>query len=165
MRTRLDLLKPNLEQRVTDKQAAQKSQHDQHTRQRYFIVGQRVMAKNLRPGPAWVPGTITEQLEPLTFHVRVQNGQMWKRHMDHLKASGDPGLSQEQSDLEENTQSEFTYTPRSETVTEQTTQQPTPPSMVESNTSTTDPARTGVTSSSMVPSTNHRYPSRVRQRD
>ena len=162
MRTRLDLLKPNLEQRVTDKQAAQKSQHDQHSRQRYFIVGQRVMAKNLRPGPAWVPGTITEQLGPLTFRVRVQNGQMWKRHMDHLKASGDPGLSQEQSDLEENTQSEFTYTPRSETVTEPPTQQPTPPSMVESNNSTTGPVPTGVTSSFTVPSTNHRYPSRVR---
>jgi hypothetical protein len=89
IRTRFDLLKPNLERQVCEKQAAQKLHHDKHVRQRDFVIGQQVMARNLRQGPAWVPGRITEQLGPVTFVVSVNNGQTWKRHIDHLKALGD----------------------------------------------------------------------------
>ena len=56
IRTRLDLVKPNLERRVCEKQADQKQQHDQHVRLREFTIGQQVMVRNMRPGPSWVPG-------------------------------------------------------------------------------------------------------------
>ena len=78
-----------MERRVHKKQAAQKLQHDQHARERSFTIGQKVMVKNLRPGPAWIAAEITKQLGPVTFLVRVRDGQTWKRHVDHLKVLHD----------------------------------------------------------------------------
>ena len=44
--------------------------------------------KNFRPGPDWIPGTITEQLGPVTYAVTTDDGQLWKRHVDHIKELG-----------------------------------------------------------------------------
>ena len=67
VRTRLDLLKPDCERHVLEKQSQQKSSHDQvHTRDCKWFVGQRVMARNVRPGPDWVPATIVEVQGPVT---------------------------------------------------------------------------------------------------
>ena len=51
MRTRLDLLRPDLGHTTLNKQAEQKQQHDQHVKERQFSDGQPVMVRNLRPGP------------------------------------------------------------------------------------------------------------------
>ena len=59
-RTRFDLLKPDCERKVLEKQAEQKSSHDRHAKTREWFVGQRVMVRNARPGPNWVPATILE---------------------------------------------------------------------------------------------------------
>ena len=85
LRTRWDLLKPDIEQRVSWRQSKQKERYDQHARPRSFHPGQSVMAKNFRSGPDWVPGVIVQQLGPLTYLVDVSNGRLWKRHVDHLK--------------------------------------------------------------------------------
>lgn len=85
LRTRWDLLQPDLGRHVRTKQWKQKEQHDQHVRMRVFPVGQSVMARNFRPGAAWLPGVIAQQLGPLTYLVDVSNGRLWKRHVDHLK--------------------------------------------------------------------------------
>ncbi len=71
VRTRFDLMRPDLEQKVNEKQAKQKQQHDQHVKHRQFSVAQPVMVKNLRPGPAWIPGTVVQQLEPVSYVVSV----------------------------------------------------------------------------------------------
>ena len=84
LRTRLDLLKPSIARQVEEKQASQKEKHDRHAREREFHVGQQVMVRNLRPGPAWVPGTIVKRLGPVSFLVEV-SGLIWKRHVDHLR--------------------------------------------------------------------------------
>lgn len=93
IRTRLDLVKPNLERKVYERQAGQKQQHDQHARLREFTTGQSVWVRNLRPGPSWVPGKIEQQLGPLTFAVSVADGQKWERNVDHLRERdcGNPG--------------------------------------------------------------------------
>ena len=62
--------------------------HDQRSINREFYVGQQVMARNLRPGAAWLPAIVVEQLGPLTYLVEV-NGQLWKRHIDHLRVQSD----------------------------------------------------------------------------
>ena len=94
IRTRFDLVKPSLEGRVLQKQASQKLHRDKHTRQRNFSIGHRVLARNFRPGPAWVPAVITEQLGPVTFAVTLQDGQCWKRHLDHLKDRGNRSFTE-----------------------------------------------------------------------
>lgn len=85
LRTRLDLLKPRLQDTVLEKQSLQKSQHDQHARERQMEVGNTVMVRNLRPGEAWVSGVIVKRLGPVTYLVDVGEGRTWKRHMDQLK--------------------------------------------------------------------------------
>ena len=67
LRTRFSLLQPDQKRIVASKQALQKSAHDRRARSRGWIVGDRVMARNLRPGPDWVPSTILEVLGPVTY--------------------------------------------------------------------------------------------------
>ena len=88
IRTLFDLLLPSQEKRVNDRQAAQKAGHDMHVQSRQFEIDQLVMARNWRDGPDWVPGVLIEKLGPLTYKVQTQAGQIWKRHVDHLKGLG-----------------------------------------------------------------------------
>ena len=53
------------------------------------MIGQRVMAHNLRPGPKWIPGTIVGRNGPLSYVVQVEGGQVWKRHIEQLREVGD----------------------------------------------------------------------------
>ena len=85
IRTRLDLLRPSLQDQVMAKQASQKDKHDQHAHSRSLEAGQPVMVKNMRPGDNWIPGVIMKQLGPVSFLVDVGEGRAWKRHLDHLK--------------------------------------------------------------------------------
>ena len=84
-RTRLSLLRPDVNKSVRDRQTSQKVSHDRRARARSFVVGDRVLARNLRPGPDWIRGTIVEVLGPVTYIVEVDGGQRWKRHIDQLK--------------------------------------------------------------------------------
>ena len=85
LRTRLDLLFPNVRRRVEEKQENQMKHHDLHARARDLTVGQRVMVRNFRQGPHWIPGTVVKQKGPLTYLVKVRETQVWKRHIDHLR--------------------------------------------------------------------------------
>ena len=84
LRTRLDLLKPNHESQVVDQQAQQKANHDRHSKEQEFTDGQFVLAKNFRLGSKWMPGVIVEVLGPLSYHVKLTDGRILKRHADHL---------------------------------------------------------------------------------
>ena len=71
IRTRLDLIRPDYFSRVLAKQAQQKAQHNRRAQEREFFVGQSVMARNVRPGPDWVPAVVIERLGPLTYLVET----------------------------------------------------------------------------------------------
>ncbi len=83
--TRFDLLRPDRARCVESKQAQQKSNHDSRSRQREFVEGQSVMARNLRPGDPYVQATVISKLVPVTYMVKTQDGQSWKRHIEQLK--------------------------------------------------------------------------------
>ena len=89
LRTRFDLLRPNQESHVTGQQSRQKDVHDKKARFREFHVGQGVMARNLRPGDAWIPATIVERTGPVSYLVETGEHQLWKRHVDQLKTLAD----------------------------------------------------------------------------
>ena len=58
--TKFDLMKPDQEQHVCDKQANQKAHHDVQSREQDISVGATVVAKDfLHKGP-WVPGKVLE---------------------------------------------------------------------------------------------------------
>ena len=89
VKTRFDLMRPDISGKVATKQAQQKFYHDKHTRTRELFIGQRVMIRNLCPGDKWIPGTIIERTGPLSYLVQVAGGQTWKRHIDHLRQMDD----------------------------------------------------------------------------
>ena len=89
VRTRLDLLHPSVSNHVSTSQAKQKEHHDAHVRSRDFCVGQRVYARNYRPGSKWVPGTLVARRGPLAYTVQVHDGLRWHRHVDQLVKSPD----------------------------------------------------------------------------
>lgn len=86
VRTRLDLLRPSVEDHVLQQQNQQKANHDRHARHREFEVGQKVMVKGRRPGSAaWVTGRIMAKSGPVTFVVDMGEGKEWRCHVDQLK--------------------------------------------------------------------------------
>lgn len=89
VRTRLDLIKPDVGEQVLRRQSQQKAQHDLHARYRDLHIGQKVMARNMRPGPTWIPGEVIQKLGPVTYLVDVYGDKPWKCHMDQLKELGD----------------------------------------------------------------------------
>ena len=91
IRSRLDLLKPNFEQKVAEKQRRQ------HSRVHQFSDGDKVFAKNQGRGETWLPGHIIESSGPVSFKVQLQDGKTISRHQDHLRKqfTEDP----EQSDI------------------------------------------------------------------
>ena len=89
IRTRLDLIRPDLGSNISDKQSSQKSHHDIHSRRREFFLGQRVMARNYSEGPRWIAGTIAEKRGPLTYLVQIREDILWKRHIDQLIQAAD----------------------------------------------------------------------------
>ena len=85
VRTRLDLMKPNVAEQVLQQQARQKDAHDSHARYRDLHIGKKVMVRNNRPGPTWIPGEIVQKLGPVTYLVDVYGDRPWKCHIDQVK--------------------------------------------------------------------------------
>ena len=85
LRTRLTLLRPNVEEKVMDSQAKQKATHDLHTKFREFYPGDRVLVKDLRKEDTWWPGSIAERSGPKSYIVVQDDGRVWKRHVDHVR--------------------------------------------------------------------------------
>ena len=85
LRTRLDLLKPKLTDKVSQRQETQKRFHDgAGTKEREFTEGQNVLVENLRgTTPKWISGKIVEKMGPVSYKVEI-DGVMHRRHIDQL---------------------------------------------------------------------------------
>ena len=153
LRTRFDLLKPSCEERVLEKQAQQKEQHDRRAKSREWHVGQSVMAKNLRPGPNWIPGVIIERAGPLSYVIQTEDKQTWRRHVDQLKALGD-GVA-----IEANIEDSDVIYPPSTSVAVQENIEAAEPVNTEAE---TDPSDTSQLSAGESRAPRSRYPTRTR---
>ena len=85
LRTRLDFIRPNLDSQLLKQQAEQKQYHNNHSRVCMFAIGDKVIAKNFQAGPKWVQGTIVDCLSSVSYQVKVFDGMLWRRHVDHLQ--------------------------------------------------------------------------------
>ena len=85
LRTRLHLLIPDVSAHVRDQQAKQKLYHDGCSHRREFCIGQSVWARNFRGGSPWLKALVFDKLGPVTYLVELENGDYWKRHIDHLR--------------------------------------------------------------------------------
>ena len=84
IRTRLDLIRPDRNSKVFQRQSQQQIDHDKHSRSRELCTSQRVMARNYRQGERWLPGVVVQKLGPLTYSIQLDSGMLWRRHIDQL---------------------------------------------------------------------------------
>ena len=85
LRTRLDLMIPNVREHVEQKQETMIS-HSADRGCRIFVEGESVLARNYS-GDKWITGEIDEVLGHKHYHVKLENGQIVKRHVDQLLKS------------------------------------------------------------------------------
>ena len=83
-RSCLDLIVPDMSSKIQKKQQTQKFNHDQRARSRTLQVGDTVNVRNFPTGDGWLPGIIMEENGPLSFQIKLQDGRMVRRHIDHI---------------------------------------------------------------------------------
>jgi hypothetical protein len=82
IKSRLDLVKPNLNKSVTNKQADQQKPRS-YNKNRELNVGQAVWVRQYH-NSKWTIGTIINKLGPRNYEVEVAPGVVWKRHIEQL---------------------------------------------------------------------------------
>ena len=85
IRTRLDLLKPNVGARVMSQQDKQKAHLDRNSQYRELEIRQPVWARNFREGPHWVQGIVADWIGPLSYLVKLPDVDLWRCHIDYLR--------------------------------------------------------------------------------
>ena len=71
-----------METTVINKQAGQVTKSGSGWRE--FYAGEHVMVCDVRNG-LWLSGTIAERHGPKSYVVSLDDGQVWKRHVDHIQ--------------------------------------------------------------------------------
>jgi hypothetical protein len=85
LRTRMDLMKPNLGSHVQSQQEKQITRHNQHSRVRELDIGDRIFMRNFGTGKPWLAGKIVQRRGPLSYLVRLVDERYFPRHLDHLR--------------------------------------------------------------------------------
>ncbi|XP_062598505.1 uncharacterized protein LOC134259924 [Saccostrea cucullata] len=84
LRTRLDIIKPNLNDTVLSEQDQMKFSIRSNVRK--FKEGEMVMARDYRKAEqSWIPGEIHSRTGPLSYTVDTGLGTLWRRHADQLR--------------------------------------------------------------------------------
>jgi len=85
IKSRLDLLQPNVKAKVTQNLRRQKFNHDKSTKARVFDVGDQVFVKSHQGTPAWWEGIVDDITGPLSYKIKLNDGTVIRRHVDHLR--------------------------------------------------------------------------------
>ena len=106
VRSRLDLTFPDTSNRVLARQAASVDRDMSQEDTGKFYSGDPVQVMNFVSSLKWVARVLEERLGPTTFTVRLPDGRLWKRHLDHIRhrlpmERGDEVTSSQQSKLAE----------------------------------------------------------------
>jgi transposase InsO family protein len=84
-RTKLDFIQPSIESRVISSQAKNCDQRNRVARDRMFYAGDSVWVVNFQGSPKWMPGVLENKTGPVSFSVRLPDGRLWRRHVDHIR--------------------------------------------------------------------------------
>lgn len=87
LRTRLDLVKPNLNRKMVNQQHQQsiRAANEKGRHRRPLEVGDSVMSRDYRGDLKWRAGLIVNKTGPLMYEVEVAPGIISCRHIDQLK--------------------------------------------------------------------------------
>ena len=85
-RSRLDLMNPDLAQKLLSNQVQQKNTHGNRKQFRSFKVGEEVYVQSFNNTNHWIPGSIVAKTGPVSYKISLASGAVIKRHVDHVKA-------------------------------------------------------------------------------
>ena len=91
LRTHMDLMRPDVSNRVCTKQGCQKALHDCQSRERQFEVGDLVFAHNFGSGQKWLAGTVVT-VKGQSYTVELEDGRNIRCHLDHIRPCSVPHL-------------------------------------------------------------------------
>ena len=83
LRTHLDLLYPTIKDKVLKNQRSSTYRGSRRVRKCQYSPGDHVMCQNFMSGPTWKPGIVLE-VDGTSLQVRLDDGRVWRRHMDHV---------------------------------------------------------------------------------
>ena len=88
LRTRLDLVKPNLNRKMVNEQHQQgiRAANEKGRQLLQLEVGDAVMSRDYRGDLKWRSGLIVKKTGPLMYEVQVAPGIIWRRHIDQQEA-------------------------------------------------------------------------------
>ena len=86
LKTRLDLLYPDMNATVWSKQNRQRQDFDRSATVRTFSIGDLVFAQNYAVGPLWLMGSVVAVDGPVSYVILLSDGRIWRRHADQLRA-------------------------------------------------------------------------------
>ena len=86
LRSRLDCLYPDRGERVSSQQQKQKRHHDNSKSIRYFNPGDKVFAEMFQGNLCrWLPGAIVKVTGLVSYHVKLNDGRLIRRHVDSIR--------------------------------------------------------------------------------
>ncbi len=85
LRTKLDMIRPNLAKKVKRQQKQMKDQADRGTRPRTLKTGDNVLVKNFGAGPTWLRGHVQGVISSSLFEIQLDDGRSVRRHIDHMR--------------------------------------------------------------------------------
>ena len=86
LKSALDLVKPDLANKVKERQQKQKDNHDKRAKHREFDIGDNVYALiHARNNQTWIPATITAVTGPLSYVVMLADKREQRCHIDQLR--------------------------------------------------------------------------------
>ena len=87
LRSRLDAVFPDPSSKMADKQQSMKDYHDKQSKFRQFDVDARVYVSTT--GKDWLPGTVLSRTGTVTYKVKLCDGRIIMRHVDHVRIRRD----------------------------------------------------------------------------
>ena len=78
------MLRPDVRARVESKQLSQKSSHDGSAKERSFKPQDKVYVREAGVNSPWIPGMIESKQGFVHYEVRLEDGRLVKRHIDHV---------------------------------------------------------------------------------
>ena len=74
---------------IERKQETQRSNHDNQRQERSFKVSDAVLVRNFQAGDKWLPGIVVYILGPRSLKVKLNDGKVVRRHLDHVRSRQD----------------------------------------------------------------------------
>ena len=100
LRSHLELMQPVMGAKVHHHQEKQKSSHDLHAKARVLECGDKVFIKDTSSSKEWDSGVVIEVNGPVTYKVKLQDGRILRRHIDHIRKRQSPDPEQEEPESE-----------------------------------------------------------------